>query len=166
MRMTQQHPATAPQGASSSPYGRPCPPGHRMSVVGGRVVCTPELGPPPQGGGGTTFRLGGGRQVARAQDLRRAIPPGIRPSAHAMIPPGIRPAQRHLSGVGAEGDLGTAATAWAALSTASLALSAYHGYKRNDSVGWALWWGLMGGMFPVITPTIALAQGYGKRHRG
>ena len=49
-----------------------------------------------------------------------------------------------------------------ALSTASMALSAYHGYKRNDSVGWALVWGLLGGTFPVITPVIALAQGFGQ----
>jgi hypothetical protein len=49
-----------------------------------------------------------------------------------------------------------------ALSTASMALSAYHGYKRNDSVGWALVWGLLGGTFPVITPVIAVAQGFGQ----
>lgn len=52
---------------------------------------------------------------------------------------------------------------WALLSTASFAASVYHGYKRNDSVGWAIWWGVMGGLFPVITPTIAVAQGYGKK---
>lgn len=49
------------------------------------------------------------------------------------------------------------------LATASVAASAYHGYKRNRSVGWAVWWGFMGGLFPVITPAIALAQGFGKR---
>ncbi len=48
------------------------------------------------------------------------------------------------------------------LATASMAASAYHGYKRNQSVGWAIWWGLMGGLFPVITPVIAVAEGYGK----
>lgn len=53
-----------------------------------------------------------------------------------------------------------------ALSTISSALSAYHGYKRNDSVGWALWWGLMGSIAPVITPTIAFAQGFGQPRRG
>ena len=51
---------------------------------------------------------------------------------------------------------------WGVLSTASFAASVYHGYKRNDSIGWAIWWGLMGGLFPVITPTIALAQGFAK----
>ena len=49
-----------------------------------------------------------------------------------------------------------------AVSTASMAASAYHGYKRNQSVGWALWWGLMGATFPVITPVIAVAQGFAK----
>ncbi len=53
--------------------------------------------------------------------------------------------------------------AWVALSTVSMALSAYHGYKRNNSVGWALAWGFLGAMFPVIVPTIALAEGYGEK---
>lgn len=48
------------------------------------------------------------------------------------------------------------------LVTASMAASAYHGYKRNSSVGWAIWWGLMGTLFPVITPVIAVAEGFGK----
>lgn len=52
---------------------------------------------------------------------------------------------------------------WGLLSTASMAASAYHGYKRNQSIGWAVVWGLLGGLFPVITPAIAVAQGYGKR---
>ena len=52
---------------------------------------------------------------------------------------------------------------WAILATASLGASVYHGYKRNSSVGWALWWGLMGGLFPVVTPAIAVAQGFGKK---
>jgi len=51
---------------------------------------------------------------------------------------------------------------WGILSTASFAASVYHGYKRNDSLGWALGWGAMGALFPVITPTIALAQGFGQ----
>jgi hypothetical protein len=51
---------------------------------------------------------------------------------------------------------------WAVVSAASAGASAYHGYKRNDSVGWAIVWGLLGGAFPVITPAIALAQGFGK----
>lgn len=49
----------------------------------------------------------------------------------------------------------------------STALSAYHGYKRNNgSVGWAIGWGLLGGLFPVITPAIAFAEGFGKPKKG
>jgi hypothetical protein len=54
-------------------------------------------------------------------------------------------------------------TAWSMLSVASGAASAYHGYKRNQSIGWGVWWFLMGSIFPIITPAIGLAQGFGKR---
>jgi hypothetical protein len=55
---------------------------------------------------------------------------------------------------------------YAGLSLLSAGASAYHGYKRNDSVGWALWWGFWGGVFPIVTPAIALAQGFGEpEHR-
>ena len=53
--------------------------------------------------------------------------------------------------------------AYAFLSTVGLVLGAYHGYKRNDSVGWAVGWALLGGMFPYITIPISLAQGFGER---
>lgn len=52
---------------------------------------------------------------------------------------------------------------WGVLSTVSAALSGYHGYKRNNSLGWGLGWFVLGGIFPVVTPTIAFAQGFGKR---
>jgi hypothetical protein len=51
------------------------------------------------------------------------------------------------------------------LMAASSAAAAYHGYKRNQSVGWAIWWGVMGYVAPVITPAVAVAQGFGKRGR-
>jgi len=51
------------------------------------------------------------------------------------------------------------------VSAASAALSAYHGYRRHESVGWAVWWGVMGGLFPVITPAIAWAQGFGHHEK-
>lgn len=54
-------------------------------------------------------------------------------------------------------------TIWSLAALASTGASAYHGYKRNHSVGWAIWWGIMGGLFPVVTPAIALAQGFGRR---
>lgn len=49
------------------------------------------------------------------------------------------------------------------LSIAGAGIGAYHGYKRNDSVGWAIGWGVLGAMFPVITSAVAFAQGVGKR---
>jgi hypothetical protein len=52
---------------------------------------------------------------------------------------------------------------YGALSIVSSGLSAYHGYRRNrGSVGWAVGWALLGGIFPIITPAIAFAQGFGK----
>jgi len=67
------------------------------------------------------------------------------------------------AGIGAPAPITTVSPLWSVFSVASSAAGAYHGYKRNDSVGWAVWWGLMGGLFPVITPVIAIAQGFGKR---
>ncbi len=50
-----------------------------------------------------------------------------------------------------------------ALSAAGLGVGVFHGYRRNrGSIGWTLWWGLMGGLFPVITTAVALAQGIGQ----
>jgi hypothetical protein len=46
---------------------------------------------------------------------------------------------------------------------ASAAASGFHGYRRNKSLGWALWWFTMGTIAPVVTPMIGLAQGFGKR---
>ena len=46
--------------------------------------------------------------------------------------------------------------------TASVAASAFHGYRRNNSIFWALAWAAIGGFAPVITPAVALAQGFGK----
>lgn len=51
---------------------------------------------------------------------------------------------------------------WGVLGTVSTAVSAFHGYRRHGSVGGALGWGLLGGLFPVLTPTIALAQGFAR----
>lgn len=52
---------------------------------------------------------------------------------------------------------------WGVASTISMAASAYHGYRRNQSVGWAIWWALMGAAFPIFVPVLALAQGFGRR---
>lgn len=64
--------------------------------------------------------------------------------------------------INTDGSLTNLALAVTLLSTVSAGASAYHGYKRNKSVGWALVWGLFGGSFPIVVPAIALAQGFGK----
>lgn len=51
---------------------------------------------------------------------------------------------------------------WALASLAGTAAGAFHGYRRNDSVGWGVWWALMGGLFPIVTVPIAVAQGFGE----
>lgn len=45
----------------------------------------------------------------------------------------------------------------------SAAASGYHGYRRNSSVWWGLWWFTSGVLFPIVTPVIGLAQGFAKR---
>lgn len=61
----------------------------------------------------------------------------------------------------ADGSLNGAGVAVAAVSTASMALSAYHGLKRNrGSIGYAVLWGIMGATFPVLVPVIAFGQGF------
>lgn len=54
-------------------------------------------------------------------------------------------------------------TVWNVLSALSMAASFYHGYRRNNSIGWAAAWGVMAVLFPIVTPTLAVAQGFGKK---
>lgn len=84
--------------------------------------------------------------------------------ATAAALPGIGIYGNGLGGAGL-GNVQTGLTIFSWLATASMAASAYHGYKRNDSIGWAVGWAILGGIFPIITPAIALAQGFGKRKR-
>lgn len=49
------------------------------------------------------------------------------------------------------------------LTTVGAGLGAYHGYKRTNSLGWALGWAALGALFPVVTTAVALAQGFGKK---
>lgn len=39
---------------------------------------------------------------------------------------------------------------------------AYHGYKRNESVGWAFGWALFGGLIWPLAIPVMFAQGFGK----
>jgi hypothetical protein len=52
------------------------------------------------------------------------------------------------------------------LSHVGAAAAAYHGYKRTGGVKGALIWGLLGGLAPVITNAVAVAQGFGQRKGG
>lgn len=55
------------------------------------------------------------------------------------------------------------AVAYAIAGIAGTGIGAYHGYKRNNSVGWAIGWALLGGLAPIIVIPVAFAQGIGKR---
>jgi hypothetical protein len=54
---------------------------------------------------------------------------------------------------------------YVATSTAATAAGAYHGYKRNHSVGWAIVWALLSGPFWPVAVPVMLAQGFGKPKR-
>lgn len=139
----------------------------------GRISHPPNLGPPPV----TTASPGlhQDRRIRRAPRFPPPIPPDF-DFEHPPLPgqrPWARPYRRMakpglaFGQTSAPGNVNRAVMyASSALSLASAGASAYHGYKRNDSVGWAVAWGLLGGIFPVITPAIALAQGFGKRKVG
>jgi len=46
---------------------------------------------------------------------------------------------------------------------ASVGASAFHGYRRHHgSIGWAVGWGVLGMFFPILTPAVALAQGFSR----
>lgn len=69
-------------------------------------------------------------------------------------------------GLGAASAQSAGSQVYATLAMLSMAASTYHGYRRNVNgehpIAWALAWGFMGSLFPVIVPVIAVAQGYGK----
>ena len=50
-----------------------------------------------------------------------------------------------------------------ALHVAGTAVGAYHGWKRNESVGWTIGWALLGGLAPYIVIPVAFAQGISKK---
>jgi hypothetical protein len=52
------------------------------------------------------------------------------------------------------------------LGTVGMGVGAFHGYARNRSIGWALAWGALGALAPVVVVPIALAQGLGTPRRG
>lgn len=105
-----------------------------------------------------------------AQRLRMMAPDDRPAVVEKMIelgadPPTARAAlSMSFSGLGATdttiSTLGKVATV---AGIASVPLLAYHGYKRNNSVGWALVWRLLASIVWPVSVPIALAQGFGKR---
>lgn len=78
-------------------------------------------------------------------------PPAPQPVVPGVVPSANRPT-RSFGWIGV-------------LSLAVGSALAYHGYKRTQSVGWAVAWGLGGGaVWPIMLP-IALAQGFGRPER-
>lgn len=51
------------------------------------------------------------------------------------------------------------------MSTAAMVAMAYHGYKRTDSILWALFYALAGREFPLESVPVALAQGFGQKKK-
>lgn len=49
--------------------------------------------------------------------------------------------------------------------TALTAAAAYHGYRRNGSVLWAVLWVIGANIAPVIAGAVAVAQGFGQSKR-
>lgn len=81
-------------------------------------------------------------------------------------PPAVAPSGALTPYQNPDGSLSAAGMFWATASIASTAFCAWHGYKRNQSVGWAFLWGVGGAMAPIIAPAIAVAQGAGERAKG
>lgn len=84
------------------------------------------------------------------------LPAGADP--RSLPPPPAPPVPEHSSVVS------PVLKYWGYVAPVSALACAYHGYKRNHSILWALVWGLFGSM--PITPVIAIAQGFGKPKAG
>ena len=96
------------------------------------------------------------------------VPAGFVPVAQMATPwvsPGgqIAPAGQSVNPVAYYAALSPAVQILLVLSAG---FSGYHGYKRNhDSVGFGFAWALAGTLLPIITPAVAVAQGYAKTEK-
>jgi len=92
----------------------------------------------------------------RSRAARRLIERGVSPTAVSNA----------LSWLDTSSKFRISANTWNGILTlASAAASAYHGYRRNQSIPWAAVWFAFGTIFPIFTSVIALAQGYAKPKR-
>ncbi len=55
---------------------------------------------------------------------------------------------------------------WSFARLALVGAAAFHGYRRNNSVAWAIGWAVLAGGSPAIVTGIAIAQGFGKPKKG
>lgn len=68
-----------------------------------------------------------------------------------------------LFGVNSEGDRIQISPVWYWSAVASSIISGYHGSKRHDGSVWqTIKWSTLGGLFPIITPLVAVGQGFAK----
>lgn len=58
-----------------------------------------------------------------------------------------------------------AGTTYSLVKLAAVGAGAFHGYRRNKSIGWAIAWALLAGLSPIITTGVAVAQGFGQPKR-
>jgi hypothetical protein len=56
----------------------------------------------------------------------------------------------------------TSSSAISLVRTAAVGAAAFHGYRRNKSVLWAVIWAVLAGISPLVTTGVAVAQGFGK----
>jgi len=83
-------------------------------------------------------------------------PDDFTPDAYSRYPWAAKP----TNGLGQ--DASPLAMVQAVGGLAGMILGAYHGYRRDDSVGWAIGWALFGSMFWPIAIPVMLVQGLGK----
>jgi hypothetical protein len=88
---------------------------------------------------------------------------GVQPIGHT--------AYHHIGGLGHTayhhiGDNG-GGNLWEIVRLAGMGLAAYHGFRRNSSVGWAVGWAILAGLSPptssIVVVAVAFSQGFGKR---
>jgi hypothetical protein len=101
--------------------------------------------------------------VVQALGLDESTAPSPAPAPAPVRPGTPAPAAAGVSDIPVASVMiaGTAALLFAT----SIGASTYHGYKRNNSVGWAAMWGFSAFLFPILTPAVGIAQGFGKREK-
>jgi hypothetical protein len=99
-----------------------------------------------------------------------SMDPAINPNVVDMpFPPGmtqttVQPVGPYMFGMAGLGEvepvpMPMSTKIYGFLSLLSGAAMAYHGVKRNHgSIGWGIWWGFAGALFPIFVPILSVAQ--------